>query len=365
MSTSLERFRCPNSLLLGWMTIAPTDIDGILRIISHGRQESFADRVYADADERMSECRNRLTGSPANGRATVAPASKLIPLTDFLFTPSVPRRFHQMYAAMVLSSTTVVTSNVSSPIPSPSITQTSPFLLLPGELRNRIYTFCIESKHRKLRRKPRRNSKFTRPCGVYGNLQYVCRQLHAEFRPFYAARTVVEVHQPSVNDFIATCYPHAKTSRSLEDEDRNKSQISGEAYSPQVQGNLRIIVYFGFTFDAKPLMRLCVRYPAICVDLSNASACLHLGGELKELFASISSGAFQLDVETAFESITIQCSLHASLIFCLRQGVEIGDVAPRIMDLRDWLLSQGAPSMNKFAVVLKSHTREQSTPPVE
>jgi hypothetical protein len=250
--------------------------------------------------------------------------------------------------------TSVITSYAPSPIPSPSTTQTSPFLLLPGELRNRIYNFCTERKPRKLRHKPRQNPNFTRPCGDYGNLQYVCRQLYSEFRPFYAARTVVEVHQPWVNAFIAICYP-----------DAGDPLLQDKNSSTKVQGNLRIVVYFGFTFDAIPLMQLCMRHPSIRVDFSNASASLQLAGQLRELFASISSGAFRLNVEHFFEAIAIQCNRNASIVFHLRQGVEEAEDMARIEDLRSWLLIRGAPGMNGFTIVLKLHSREESSPPLE
>jgi hypothetical protein len=238
---------------------------------------------------------------------------------------------------------------------------TSQFLLLPGELRNRIYSFCSETKAREVPRKPRSSIKTQRALfGIYGSLQYACRQTRAEFGPMYMASTVLKVHQPTLDGFLRTFYPHLKTLHAKGTDsyhikvpkvpDFPLKGISG------VQGNIHIKTYFGTQLDATLLMQLCLDSPAVKVTFMEASASLRLAHALNKLFANLSSGRFRPDFCRTFDRVWIICNAYPTITYSLQSGRTIDNipVSDGVSDPRRILYHNGAPAMEDFAVTIQS-----------
>ncbi|KAI4943316.1 hypothetical protein J4E91_009515 [Alternaria rosae] len=137
---------------------------------------------------------------------------------------------------------------------------TSTFLSLPGEIRNRIYEYCIESKAIQIPRMPKRSKNPYEYvcCGLYGSLRNVCRQTRAEFGPMYMAKTVLVIHQVTANKFLYSFYPELRKQELVASEqlqrDRPTDKLPVSTGVPGVQGNIQIITYFGLRYDATPLI---------------------------------------------------------------------------------------------------------------
>jgi hypothetical protein len=231
---------------------------------------------------------------------------------------------------------------------SPSaIQQTSSLLLLlPGELRNHIYSFCAEPKIRSLRRNPRPNNGWKRSSGRYGNLRCVCRQVREEFAPIYAANTTIRIHELTADLYIKAFYPH------LVESTKSPTIARGFLFDPT--NTLEIATYFGMEFDARLLIRLCQQQSEIKVKFLDASACLDLAVELDEFFASISSGAFRPDMENTFHSIIIRCTLQPSITVKFRSNAVFEKSASSVeeSELRGELVRMGAPALTSFSLRL-------------
>ncbi|KAL1792513.1 hypothetical protein ACET3X_009020 [Alternaria dauci] len=163
-----------------------------------------------------------------------------------------------------------------------------PLLALPGELRNRIYEFCVEPKALYIPRHPIRTKKHYAHarCGLYGSLRNVCRQTRAEFGSSYMAKNVMVLHQITANAFLKTFYPDLRQPKVSSGE----PPLEHGTADSSVQGNILIMSYFGQPYDATPLARLCMKYPNFNVTFTDASACLRLAVLLDGFFANISSG---------------------------------------------------------------------------
>ncbi|OAL57223.1 hypothetical protein IQ07DRAFT_627102 [Pyrenochaeta sp. DS3sAY3a] len=146
----------------------------------------------------------------------------------------------------------------------------SRLLALPGELRNHIYTFCIEPSSPIRSRGPRKSTETRHSLGQYGSLMHVCHQTRTEFSPMYFARTPVVLHQPAVNLYIQTFYPGVTReiskgeSRSANLEDRILPAFTHARRDWNVQGNIHVASYFGFQFNAAVLVHLCGCQLASC-----------------------------------------------------------------------------------------------------
>ncbi|KAF2623838.1 hypothetical protein BU25DRAFT_167763 [Macroventuria anomochaeta] len=74
-------------------------------------------------------------------------------------------------------------------------------LVTSGELRNRIYDYCVESGPITL--------PFSRPC--FGGLRYACMILSIEYTPLYLARTIVLLQPSDVERYHAVFYPNLQS----------------------------------------------------------------------------------------------------------------------------------------------------------
>ena len=234
------------------------------------------------------------------------------------------------------------------------------FLSLPGEIRNRIYEYCVEPKPRQLLRMPKRPRKHYRNTryGLYGSLRNVCKQTRAEFGPMYMAETVHAVHQVTANTFLYSLYPELRQQNELASEqlqsgcrtDKHHASTSASG----LQGNIQIITYFGHEYDATPLIHLCAKNPAFKVSFTDASACLRLGCLVNDFFATISSGAFRPHMKR-IQRIAITCSTQPEITLFLPCSVA-DDLMAHVGDPRQAMNEMGAPPMDAFAVVFRDGT---------
>jgi hypothetical protein len=229
---------------------------------------------------------------------------------------------------------------------------TSPFLALPGELRNRIYELCVEPKPIKLPRMPKKMEKSYAHVhwGLYGCLRNVCKQTRAEFGPIYMARTVLVIHQVTANTFLKSFYHDPRRQRVPANEQLQSSHLTDKLGASTTTGNIQIITYFGLRWDATLLVRLCAKYPALKVTLNEASACLRLAPTVKDFFTSISSGAFR---PRGFQRIEITCSTLPDIRFTFQNERAMEDMMKRVgeLDPRQSVIKSGAPAMDAFAIL--------------
>jgi hypothetical protein len=238
------------------------------------------------------------------------------------------------------------------------MSQMAPLLLLPGELRNRIYGYCVEPKRRELLRNPKPTGIFLRSFGDYGSLRYVSRQLRAEFSPIYNANTVTKIHQPDVNSFITTFYPQVTNLDRKRQEKKAISVFPNLAPSSisGIQGNILIKIYFGHSFNATPLACLCLQHPMVRVRFFDMVATLRLAAELDAFFVSMSTGIFVPDLENTIQRIQIQCSRRPEINFLLHPEAqrqhEEAYPQDKYFDARERLVSMGGPAMESFTITM-------------
>lgn len=246
---------------------------------------------------------------------------------------------------------------LSVPIPLPApVSQTSPILLLPGELRNRIYSYCLEPKQRRLLRKPKPIDNRVHDRGRYGSLRYVCRQLRTEFTSVYNAHTVIVIHQPSVDAFIGTFYPQVAESFAKK-RDKSAAETSFDcAYtgSSSIQGNLRIQTHFGLLFNANLLFYLCIQHPTVKVRFLDASASLQLASGLDALFQP---GMFLSDLKNSLWTMEFTCSRkpQITLIYCAKVQARHDELRRRQSDyghVKERLRNLGGPAMEDFNITI-------------
>ncbi|KAH7130376.1 hypothetical protein B0J11DRAFT_566412 [Dendryphion nanum] len=91
-----------------------------------------------------------------------------------------------------------------------------PFLKLPGELRNRVYDYCVSTPQQALLQLlPRRHSlrscqspeKISKQHRKFTGLTQVCRQLRWEFRPLYMLAQEIGLDFTKINEYLNTFYP--------------------------------------------------------------------------------------------------------------------------------------------------------------
>ncbi|CAN9475514.1 unnamed protein product [Alternaria alternata] len=86
-------------------------------------------------------------------------------------------------------------------------TQDSRLLALPGELRNKIYSFCVEPVPVSLRLRHEDN---TEPVGKFRCLTQTCRQIRREFQPLYRNQTIIRLESTyHYARYIRDFYPPA------------------------------------------------------------------------------------------------------------------------------------------------------------
>lgn len=231
-----------------------------------------------------------------------------------------------------------------------------PLLALPGELRNRIYEFCVEPKALYIPRHPKRTKKHYAHArwGLYGSLRNVCRQTRAEFGSSYMAKNVMVLHQITANAFLKTFYPDLRQPKVPSGE----PPLERGTADSSAQGNILIMSYFGQPYDATPLARLCMNYPNFNVTFTDASACLRLAVLLDGFFANISSGTFRPDFERLIQKVEISCSMQPEMRFTFQSRRAMEDFVEQsgIADPRQVLMKMGAPPMNGFAILFGDDT---------
>ncbi|KAH7093440.1 hypothetical protein FB567DRAFT_515347 [Paraphoma chrysanthemicola] len=92
----------------------------------------------------------------------------------------------------------------------PRKSQVSPFLTLPGELRNKIYQHCMETRTVSVRERTQHDCSEI-SMGDFKSLFQASRQLRVEFKPLYLENTVFEVSSPEACvKFAETYFPHSR-----------------------------------------------------------------------------------------------------------------------------------------------------------
>ncbi|KAL5442719.1 hypothetical protein PMIN07_004413 [Paraphaeosphaeria minitans] len=135
-----------------------------------------------------------------------------------------------------------------------------PFLALPAEVRNIVYSFCQEPKLLAL--KPQISGSSYNKIGEYFALTQVNRQIRAEFMPMHRKHTVRATMDPwEVVRFVDTFFPLHETGDDAATEVHivlNLDPIMGSVYD-----YLQIP-----RFDLKPLLELTIYEPRFCFSFS-------------------------------------------------------------------------------------------------
>lgn len=224
-------------------------------------------------------------------------------------------------------------------------TQVSPFLSLPGELRNRIYDFCAEDGAVNL---PASQSHF-------GNLRYVCQLIYTEFSSVYLARTAVILEPADVERYLAIYYP------GLQAHEPNALDIPAALNrTSTLPGRVRIDVPLGATINLGSFANLrpnklhfnLVRGNCTNGPLQEASVLL------RAIVDSSCSSPFRQIIDV--DKILFRYSLMPEVIFRMPRGVteSFSERNPRRRTPIDqtawWLRQQGLPHMYYLKIVLES-----------
>ena len=223
----------------------------------------------------------------------------------------------------------------------------SSLLSLPGELRNRIYNYCVEpgsitlhSAHRQHRHRP-----YPIP---FWSLRHVCRLLYNEFTPIYLAKTMVTLQPSDVERYIAVFYSTPS------------SYLLGETLSsnfliPKVHGNIMIHISLGQTLDLTSVAGLLSRAPNVRIRLARGAASSAMMKDGIKLLDSITSGSCSIDFENTVERMLFRYSVRAELVVKFQQGIQYGELLDQTPErnARSWLVQQGLPVMSALKVVME------------
>lgn len=126
-----------------------------------------------------------------------------------------------------------------------------------------------------------------------------------------------------------------------------------------LRGKIKVVIKFNYQHDATTLIRACQQHPTLGVrfDLWCLDDLCPIRGELNRLFYAIFHGDFHLGLENAFANIIFSYGVYTYTIYRLHPAAEIGkliDTGEPASDIRDWLVKQGAPVMERWTIVMRT-----------
>ena len=224
-------------------------------------------------------------------------------------------------------------------------TQISPFLSLPGELRNRIYDFCAEDGAVNL---PASQSQF-------GNLRYVCQLIYTEFLPIYLARTAVILQPADVERYLASYYPGLRSH-----ETNTPDALERPCRASTLPGRITIDVPLGATIDLSSFASL--RPNKLHFDLVRGNSTNGPLEQASRLLQTIVDSTCSTPFRQLIERLLFRYSFTPELVVRMRRGApeflpERKVPGHRQIDSTDtawWLLQQGLSSTTYLKIVLES-----------
>lgn len=218
-------------------------------------------------------------------------------------------------------------------------TQGSPFLKLPGELRNRIYDFCAEDGAVNL---PASRSSF-------GQLRYVCRFLYIEFSPLYLARTAVVLQPVDLERYVAAFYPGLQL--------KEGSTPDMPTRASKLPGRIRIDTPLGSTIDLSSLAHL--RPNKLQFTLVRGNCTNEPLQEASDLLQTLTDSSYSAPFRKVIEIVLLRYSLTPEIVFKMRRGSTEsipGQTTPNTYDfhIASWLTQHGLPSLRTVKIVLES-----------
>src|SRR5690242_9073454 len=220
-----------------------------------------------------------------------------------------------------------------------------PLLSLPGELRNRIYDYCIESGLIALPPALGGHS-LSRP--LFGGLRYASKVLYVEFTPMYLRRTTVLIHSSNPGGYISAVYPKQRT---LPNGD---NCVIGP--SPNIYGQIKIHVRLGDVLDLTPFAGLLARAPHAQVEFAPTSAMRPVVDDMADLLRVIMDAPCPINFDDMVVGILFRCSLRSQVIFKLHRQILSKDLfdGVAIRSPRRWLLQGNLPTLDLLEVVMES-----------
>ncbi|KAJ4984941.1 hypothetical protein SVAN01_09547 [Stagonosporopsis vannaccii] len=229
-----------------------------------------------------------------------------------------------------------------------------PLLSLPGELRNRIYDYCVESGPVALPPALHAQSP-SRP--LFGGLRHASKLLYVEFTPLYLRRTMVLIHSSNPGGYISAVYPKQRT---LPNDD---NRVTGS--SPNTHGQMKIHVRLGEVLDLTPFAGLMARAPHTRVEFAFTFAIRPVIENMADLLRRIMDASCSIDFENIVEGILFRCSLRSQVVFKLHRHVLLKDLFEgiTIRNPRNYLIQQGLADLNSLEVVMETSEGVVRDPP--
>lgn len=214
-------------------------------------------------------------------------------------------------------------------------THGSPFLKLPGELRNRIYDFCAEDGAVNL---PASRSSF-------GQLRYVCRFLYIEFSPLYLARTAVVLQPADLERYVAAFYPGLQL--------KEGSTPDTPTRASTLPGRIRIDTPLGSTIDLSSFANL--RPHKLQFTLVRGNCTNGPLQEASDLLRTLTDPSYSAPFRKVVEIVLLRYSLTPEIVFKMRRGSTEsipGQTTPNTF--ASWLTQHGLPNLRTVKIVLES-----------
>lgn len=219
-----------------------------------------------------------------------------------------------------------------------------PLLSLPGELRNRIYDYCIEPGWFSLLLSLPSTARWYRHNKLshthFGCLRYVCSVIRHEYTPLYLARTVVPLRPLNVEQYLAVFYPRLPI----------RGTNPSENLSLNSYGYIRFRLRLGETLDLTPFVGLLCRAPKVRIEL--ARGLNPILRDASELLTTIVESSCSMDLENTVEQISFRYSRRAEVVVKLYRGIrpkELSQGTPR-----QWLVDQVIPTLPHLIIVVES-----------
>lgn len=224
-----------------------------------------------------------------------------------------------------------------------------PFLSLPGELRNRIYDFCVEEGAV--------NLPASHTC--FGNLRYVCKLLYTEYTPIYMDTTVVTLQAADIDRYFAAFYPGLQPCNGI-----MPNELIEHMRASQGRGQIRIDLPVGATLDLRFFANMrSTKLHFIIVRGGSINRPLEDAGEL---LRAIMDPSCSIVFQESVEQILFRYSFQAEIVIKLHRGITFENLSDVMSDRspRQWLVQQGLPALQHLKIVMES-SEGVSRAPVE
>ncbi|KAH6621834.1 hypothetical protein C7974DRAFT_397224 [Boeremia exigua] len=226
---------------------------------------------------------------------------------------------------------------------------------LPGELRNRIYDYCIESGPITL---PLTLHGYAHSRPYFGGLRHVSRSLYVEFTPIYLDRTIVSLSPSDVERYLSVIYPKHEAPST------DKFAVGG--LGTNIHGHIRINLRLSEVLDLTPFAGLLSRAPNIRIEFARSSAISAVVWDVVVLLRKIMHASCPIDFEKTVERILFRYSLRSEVVIKLHRNVPLEKMFDDAMrhSPRQWLVRQGLPVLGHLKVVLESSEKVLRDPPI-